>query len=142
MYKSYSELGTNPDQNLDQYSVLEIQNSQMLSSLITSTKFVCVDIYADWCGPCKTFSPIFGGFAKKYANEAKLVKYNFDRMEAEEKKDIQTIPVFLFFYDGKLVNKVVGANSENVESLLKTYTEKVRKERMSGPSYMRNALRN
>ncbi len=93
MYKSYSELGTNPDQNLDQYSVLEIQNSQMLSSLITSTKFVCVDIYADWCGPCKTFSPIFGGFAKKYANEAKLVKYNFDRMEAEEKKDIQTIPV-------------------------------------------------
>ena len=75
---------------------------------------VVVDFYADWCGPCKMMLPIVEKLAEEFAGRVKIGKVNTDNDEAIAMNyRIMSIPCFLFFKGGKLVDKAVGAMSES-----------------------------
>jgi len=90
---------------------------------IKNNKKVIVDVYADWCYPCKILSPILEELSKKY-KEIKFVKLNADNnIYTVEKFKIRSIPTLLYFKEGKLVNITVGALpkqylEEEIEKLL------------------------
>lgn len=69
-----------------------------------------VDLWATWCGPCRSIAPIISQLAEKY--DGKLV---VGKCDVEENDDIaiqfgvRNIPTILFFKNGKLVDKMVGA---------------------------------
>jgi thiol-disulfide isomerase/thioredoxin len=145
MYKNYSELGIKPEQNQDQYSVLELKSADERMQLIQSHRLVCIDIYADWCGPCKQTAPAYSVIATKYNKPGMVavVKLNWDVIGKEERNNINGIPLFLFYLDGKLVDNIIGADLAEVENKLKMYSEKLASgpEVSRGPQHTRNTIR-
>ncbi|WP_026511343.1 MULTISPECIES: thioredoxin [unclassified Butyrivibrio] len=80
------------------------------SEVINSDIPVLVDFYADWCGPCKMMMPIVESLAEKYDGKVKVGKLNSDDNSAiAAKYNIMSIPNFLVFKDGNVVNNITGA---------------------------------
>ena len=72
-----------------------------------------VDFYADWCGPCKMFGPIFENAEKKYSNVT-FCKLNVDDNEEESQKlGVMSIPTTILFKDGKEIKRNIGLMNEN-----------------------------
>ena len=71
---------------------------------------VFVDFYADWCGPCKMMSPVIDKLAEEYAGRIKVGKVNVDEnSDLAVKYGIMSIPNMVFFKNGEVVDRVVGA---------------------------------
>lgn len=145
MYKNYSELGPKPEGNRDQYAVRELQSSDERKQLISSTRVVCIDIYAEWCGPCKQTAPAYSILAGKYEKPemCSMVKLNWDKISLEEREKITGIPLFLFYVDGQLVDTVIGADLAEVENKVKACLEMVSSgpNVSRGPQHTRNTIR-
>lgn len=91
---------------------------------ITKTGAVVVDFWAPWCGPCRMVSPIIDELAGEYEGKVVIGKVNVDdNPGVSASQSIRNIPTILFFKDGQLVDKQVGAISKpdlkaKVEALL------------------------
>ena len=71
---------------------------------------VLVDFWAVWCGTCKMIAPIVEELSKEYDGKVKVVKLNTDENpEVSGRYQIMGIPTLMFFKDGKVVDKLVGA---------------------------------
>ena len=71
---------------------------------------VLVDFYADWCGPCKMMSPVVEQMESLFAGKLKVGKLNVDdNPEIASRYGVMSIPTFLFFRNGELVEQFVGA---------------------------------
>ena len=68
-----------------------------------------IDLYADWCGPCKMLSPVLHEIAEENADTVKVVKINVDEQpQLAGRFQVSSIPLLLVFRDGKLITKAVG----------------------------------
>ena len=74
-----------------------------------------VDLWATWCGPCRMLSPVISELAEDY--DGKIVVGKCDVEENDELASdfgVRTIPTLLFFKNGELVDKFVGATPKAV----------------------------
>ena len=79
--------------------------------LIASGKPVVIDLWAPWCGPCRMVAPIIEELATEYDGRAIIGKYNVDEeSDLSTEYSVRNIPTILFFKEGKLVDKQVGAS--------------------------------
>ncbi len=80
------------------------------SEILSSDKPVMVDFWATWCGPCRAIAPIVEELAAEYEGKAVIAKCNVDECsETPMKYGIRNIPTLLFFKNGELVDRMVGA---------------------------------
>lgn len=122
-YRKLNELGNSePSASLSRKEnyktptiVPEITTKEDKDSLIMNNKVVVVDVYADWCGPCKTTGPLFSMLYDKYNGVCKLVKENVDLRLSPT---VQVVPTFQIFVEGKLKSQITGANLAEVESVM------------------------
>lgn len=85
------------------------------------SKAVLVDFYATWCGPCKTIAPRLKELAEATPSMV-VLKVDVDKApDIAEKYDIQAMPTFKVFKNGKEVETAVGGNPSNIEALFKKY---------------------
>jgi thioredoxin 2 len=76
---------------------------------------VLVDLWAAWCGPCRTIAPILERLAVTYAGRLKVVKVDVDRAQKTAARfRASSIPMLLLMRDGKVVDTIVGAQPERV----------------------------
>lgn len=83
-----------------------INSAEELQSLLSSTTYVAVDFFADWCPPCKQIAPIFETLATKHGKPGILAfaKVNVDKVQSvAQMYGITAMPTFLFFKEGKQV---------------------------------------
>jgi thioredoxin 1 len=84
-------------------------------ALIKGDKPVVVDFWAEWCAPCRTIGPFVEELASEYAEKVFVGKMNVDENEETPALfGIRSIPTLLFFKEGAVVDKVVGATSKEV----------------------------
>lgn len=71
---------------------------------------VLVDFWAEWCGPCKTISPLLEEIAPEYEGRLKIVKLDVDaNPDTPPRFGIRGIPTLLLFKNGTVENTSVGA---------------------------------
>ena len=69
-----------------------------------------VDFWATWFGPCRMVGPILDELAGEYNGKAKVVKVDVDQNQSlAQRYGVRSIPLILFFKDGKVVDQVLGA---------------------------------
>jgi thioredoxin 2 len=76
---------------------------------------VLVDLWATWCGPCRSVSPALHRLARARAGKVKLVKVDVDQAPATARRfDVMAVPTLLVLRGGEVVRRQAGAAPENV----------------------------
>lgn len=98
--------------------------NENFESLKNGSQPLVVDFWATWCGPCRMVGPVIAELAEQYDG-----KITVGKCDVEENEDlavefgIRNIPTILFFKNGQVVDKLVGAQpkakiEEKFQSLL------------------------
>ncbi len=88
---------------------LEITDANF-QEIVNSDKLTIVDFWAEWCGPCRAIGPVIEELHKEYDGKVNVGKLNVDNnSQVPVEFGITSIPAILFFKNGQLVDKIVGA---------------------------------
>ena len=96
---------------VNEIPVLEL-TSNNFNQEISNNQLMLIDFWAEWCGPCKSMHPVFTRMAKKY-KQVRFARVNVDdSQDIAMKYGVQSIPTFIMFKNGEIVNRMVGAVGE------------------------------
>lgn len=94
---------------------IEVTDSNFEKEVIQSNIPVIVDFWAEWCGPCRMVGPLVKDIASEFDGRVKVAKMDVDsNPEVPSKFGIRNIPTILYFKNGQIVDKQVGAVPKNV----------------------------
>jgi thioredoxin 1 len=83
---------------------------QIFNDFIKKYPLIVIDCWAPWCGPCRMVAPVVEELAKDYQGKIVFGKLNTDEnQETAMKFNIMSIPTFLIFKNGDLIDRPVGA---------------------------------
>lgn len=88
----------------------EFSDATFHKEVLESDKVVLIDLWAEWCGPCRMMTPVIEELSKEYEGKAVVGKLNVDdNPKTPTDYNVRGIPTFLIFKKGELKDKVVGA---------------------------------
>ncbi|MFN4179603.1 MAG: thioredoxin [Armatimonadota bacterium] len=105
-------------------AVLVADKENFEKEVLQSEVPVMVDFWAAWCVPCRMIAPIVERLAEKYAGRLKVAKLDVDsNQELAIRYQVMSIPTLLFFKNGQVVDRIIGAVGEQeivrrIETLL------------------------
>ena len=91
-------------------NILEITDGTF-DNEVAGSELTMVDFWAEWCGPCRMVAPVVEELAESYAEKGlKVGKVDVDENPGVAARyGIRSIPTILFFKDGEVVDRIVGA---------------------------------
>jgi thioredoxin 1 len=93
----------------------EFTDANFQKNVLESDKLTVVDFWAEWCGPCRAIGPVVEELAIQYAGKVNIGKVNVDvNANVSTNFGITSIPAILFFKNGQVVDKQIGAVPKSV----------------------------
>jgi thioredoxin 1 len=93
----------------------EFTDANFETEVLKSDKLTVVDFWAEWCGPCRAIGPVVEELATQYAGQVNIGKLNVDNnANVSTNFGITSIPAILFFKNGQVVDKQIGAVPKSV----------------------------
>ncbi|WP_138275999.1 thioredoxin [Rhodoluna limnophila] len=93
----------------------DVTTASFQADVLSSSKPVLVDFWAEWCGPCRMVSPILDQIAEEYADKIEVVKVNVDDEPGlAQQYGITGIPALQVFKGGQVVKAMVGAKPKQI----------------------------
>ncbi len=98
-------------------------NDSNFDQIVSAENPTLVDFWAEWCGPCKTMHPVFESLSKNYP-KIKFARVNVDNNQNISMKfAVQSIPTFIMFKSGQVVDKMMGAvGAPGIHMICKKYS--------------------
>lgn len=91
----------------------EFTDANFQEEVLQNDKITLIDLWAEWCGPCRMMSPVVEELAKEYKDRVRVGKLNVDdNPEVPTNYNVRGIPTFLLFKNGELKEKIVGAQTK------------------------------
>jgi thioredoxin 1 len=85
---------------------IELENEAQFNEAIASGKFVVVDFFAEWCGPCKQFGPTFKKVSSEFPDII-FIKVDVDKFKSlSEKYNIRGVPTVMVFAQGNAAKPI------------------------------------
>ena len=90
------------------------------SVVLSESKLVLTDFWAEWCGPCKQIAPRLEELSEKYSENLSVCKIDVDsNRELALEYNVRSIPSLILFKNGEQVDTLIGAVSfEELEDLI------------------------
>lgn len=102
--------------------IIDVSSDSFETEVLQADKPVLVDFWAEWCGPCRSLTPIVEAVAEEFSEDLTVAKVNVDNdQELAGQYNVRGIPALLLFKDGDVQERHVGAlsKSELVEFIKK-----------------------
>lgn len=91
----------------------EFTDANFRQEVLENDKVTLIDLWAEWCGPCRMMTPVVEELAAEYKDRVVVGKLNVDdNPEVPMEYNVRGIPTFLLFKNGELKEKIVGAQSK------------------------------
>lgn len=95
-----------------------------ISDLLKQHPALVIDFWAEWCGPCRKVGPVIEELAQEFAGKVTFGKCNTDEnQQLARQLDISAIPNIVFFSNGRMVDRVIGAYPKEAirEKIIRNY---------------------
>ena len=95
-------------------NIITLTTDNFQEEISKSTTPVLVDLWAEWCGPCRLIAPILEEIAREHPDSIRIGKLNVDEHPSiAATYDVMSIPTLLLFKDGKEERRIVGARPKH-----------------------------
>jgi thioredoxin 1 len=106
-----------PNESKENTNFSVLKSSEDMELSLANNETVIVDVFANWCGPCKMIAPQFQALSKEFPSYS-FSKINLNDLSEEYMGKVTALPTFLFFKKGELVERVIGADIDEVRAMI------------------------
>ena len=95
--------------------MIQTTDATFIHDVVNSPVPIIVDLWAEWCTPCKLLAPVLEELDKNYQDTLKIAKLNIDfNPDTPVQYDVRSIPTILFFKNGENVERTVGSVNKQI----------------------------
>lgn len=103
-------------------NVFKVTDQSFHADVVNAGQPVLLDLWADWCGPCRALAPTIDELANEFAGKARIAKLDVDANPVTAAQfGVRSIPTVLIIKEGKVLERLVGLQSKE------TYAELLKK---------------
>lgn len=102
--------------------IVHVSSPSHFSQILSSSRIVVTDFYADWCGPCKAIAPVYEALSTQLSRPGAIT---FTKVDTDAQKDIartyniSAMPTFLIFKAGRETKRIRGADPKGLDAAVK-----------------------